>query len=339
MLKAADADADLTNEPPLHVVAAVLSNAQGQILLAQRAGNRELAGLWEFPGGKVEVGEAAAQALVRELREELGIEVDAATLDPLIVVPHRTATGKRIRLEVHRVGHYDGLVRGMESQAVAWVEPAALTRYSMPGADLPVVAALVQAPALLLADTQDGERNELLSRMARAMQVGAARLRLRVSDLGSSNKALYVEASAMAARQGAQLLLEAAPSAWEAQCEWARHHGSGVMLDASVLKHLSRRPLPADRPCAAHCRDLADLQQAERLGLDFAVLKVVRPSSSGLPVDTLAFDSLRFADWREQLVLPIYVASAELGMGDVTSVRRYGAQGIALTLQTWLAQV
>lgn len=125
----------------IHVVAAVLRDARGRILLARRTVGRDLAGLWEFPGGKVEPGEAPDDALVRELREELGIE---ATVGAAVACVDMAYPGKRITLDV-REARFSGQPRGLEGQALAWVPLRKLRDYPMPPADVPVVDALLQA--------------------------------------------------------------------------------------------------------------------------------------------------------------------------------------------------
>ena len=124
----------------IHVVAGVLRDARGRILLARRTEGRELAGLWEFPGGKVEPGESPEDALVRELREELGIE--AVVGAPVACVPLESP-GRRLLLDVREVA-FRGLPRGLEGQALAWVPLRKLVDYPMPPADLPVVAELLR---------------------------------------------------------------------------------------------------------------------------------------------------------------------------------------------------
>src|SRR3546814_578594 len=116
----------------IDVMAAAITDARGRVLLARRTEGRDLAGLWEFPGGKREPGETPEHALVRELREELGIEVKVGA--PLIAVaqqyPH-----KRLRLDVRRVTRWRGTPRGHEGQALAWVPPDKPPGYAMPPAD------------------------------------------------------------------------------------------------------------------------------------------------------------------------------------------------------------
>ena len=123
------------------VVAGVITDARGRILLARRTEGRDLAGLWEFPGGKREPGETPEAALVRELHEELGIVAHVG--DHLITVPQRYPD-KRLRLDVRHVTRWTGVPRGREGQALAWVPPHKLPSYAMPPADIPVVAALLQ---------------------------------------------------------------------------------------------------------------------------------------------------------------------------------------------------
>src|SRR3546814_12987205 len=109
-------------------MAAAITDARGRILLARRTAGRDLAGLWEFPGGKREPGETPEHALVRELREELGIEVKIGA--PLIAVaqqyPHT-----RLCLDVRRVTRWRGTPRGHEGQALAWVPPDKLPGYAL----------------------------------------------------------------------------------------------------------------------------------------------------------------------------------------------------------------
>ena len=124
----------------VHVVAGVLRDARGRILLARRTEGRELAGLWEFPGGKVEPGETPDDALVRELREELG--VDATVGAPVACVPLEMP-GRRLVLDVRDVA-FTGQPRGLEGQALAWVPLRKLADYPMPPADVPVVEALLR---------------------------------------------------------------------------------------------------------------------------------------------------------------------------------------------------
>lgn len=128
----------------VHVVAGVIRDARGRILLARRTEGRDLAGLWEFPGGKIEPGETAEHALARELREELGIEAIVGGLLIDVQMPH---PDKQLRLDVYEIRSYAGTPSGMEGQALAWAPPRKLADYPMPPADAPAVALLMREPA------------------------------------------------------------------------------------------------------------------------------------------------------------------------------------------------
>lgn len=130
----------------MHVVAGVLRDARGRVLLARRIAGRDLAGLWEFPGGKVEPGETPEAALVRELREELAVEV---TVGAQVASVAWSGPDKQLLLDVHEVVHL-GTPRGVEGQALAWVPLHKLSDYPMPPADRPVVEALLKRHAARL---------------------------------------------------------------------------------------------------------------------------------------------------------------------------------------------
>ncbi len=123
------------------VVAAALVDGAGQVLVAQRPAGKSLAGLWEFPGGKIEPGEAPAAALVRELAEELGITVAEADLHPLTFVAHAYPDFHLLML-LYSCTRWAGEPRGDEGQLIAWHAPSALTALAMPPADVPLLAPL-----------------------------------------------------------------------------------------------------------------------------------------------------------------------------------------------------
>jgi 8-oxo-dGTP diphosphatase len=120
------------------VVAAALMDAEGRVLLAQRPANKSLGGLWEFPGGKVEPGEAPEAALVRELAEELAIHVDACDLEPLTFVSW-AYPDFHLLMPLWAVRRWRGEPRSVEAQALAWAWPSQMDRYPMPPADGPLV--------------------------------------------------------------------------------------------------------------------------------------------------------------------------------------------------------
>lgn len=128
-------------KPLLLVVACALVDTDGRVLIAQRPPGKQLAGLWEFPGGKLEPGETPEQALVRELREELGIEVTQACLAPFVFTTHAYESF-HLLMPLWLCRRWSGVVQAREHSAVAWVKPAKLADYPMPPADEPLVAYL-----------------------------------------------------------------------------------------------------------------------------------------------------------------------------------------------------
>jgi 8-oxo-dGTP diphosphatase len=307
-------------DPPLiEVVAGVIYDARGRILLARRTEGRDLAGLWEFPGGKREPGETPEEALARELHEELGID---ATVGPrVIAVPHRYPH-KRLLLDVRRVSMWKSTPKGLDGQALAWVPPHKLASYAMPGADRPVVAALLQPDRYLVTPAPEGDGRGWLAAVERAASADdVRRIQLRPgADVDPSRwRTLARDAAALCRAADVEVLVNG-------DVALARELRVGVHLKAAQLAALGQRPLPQALPVAASCHDAADLAHAERVRCDFAVLGPVKPTAShpgAVPLGWVAFAALR-----EASTLPIYGIGG-LGPEDLESARAHGAQGIA----------
>ena len=120
------------------VAACALIDADGRVLLAQRPEGKSMAGLWEFPGGKIEAGETPEQSLIRELEEELGIVVKEACLAPLTFASHSYADF-HLLMPLYVCRRWDGMVTAREGQQLAWVRPNKLRDYPMPPADVPLI--------------------------------------------------------------------------------------------------------------------------------------------------------------------------------------------------------
>ena len=125
----------------LLVTAVALIDPEGRVLLAQRPPGKSLAGLWEFPGGKVDPGETPEQALIRELHEELGIDTWKSCLAPLTFASH-SYEDFHLLMPLFACRRWDGIATGREGQALAWVRPNQLRDYPMPPADLPLIPIL-----------------------------------------------------------------------------------------------------------------------------------------------------------------------------------------------------
>lgn len=135
--------ADGTSLMPLLVVAAALVGDDGRVLVQQRPAGKRHGGLWEFPGGKVEAGEAPEEALARELGEELGVTVQPEDLKPL-AFSSDAAGGRPMVLLLYRATIWFGEPRAIEAAAIRWMVPEALGELPMPPADVPLIAAIVR---------------------------------------------------------------------------------------------------------------------------------------------------------------------------------------------------
>ncbi|MGN6150482.1 MAG: Nudix family hydrolase [Lysobacteraceae bacterium] len=313
-------------EQRIHVVAGVITDARGRILLARRTAGRDLAGLWEFPGGKVDPGETPEQALVRELREELGIEARVGA--PVIAVPQRYPH-KRLCLDVRRIASWTGTVKGLDGQALAWAPPHKLASYAMPDADRPVVAALRQ-PAHYLVTPEPGDDDDTWrDRLRAALDAGVRRVQLRAPALATMAPARWralIDAAVADIRavDGEALVND--------DVALADAFGIGVHLPARHLRRLTTRPLPPERLVIASCHDLDELRHAQALGCDAVVLGPVLPTASHPGAPGIGWDA--FERLREDVALPIY-AIGGLGRDDVDLARTHGAQGIAAIRGLW----
>lgn len=297
----------------------------GRVLLAQRGEARHLAGMWEFPGGKVDAGETPSQALTRELFEELGVRVSASR--PLIAVEHRYPS-RRILLDVHEVLSHSGEPRGMEGQALRWMRPEDMPGLAMPAADRPVVTAL-RLPSELVVTPEPVDPENFMVELEHTLERGARLLQLRTRKLeGSALSDLAARALARCRVHAATLLLNGPP-------QLALDLGlDGVHLDSRRLADLSRRPLPSELWVGASCHDRHSLERAVALGLDYATLSPVAHTQSH--PETQALGWTRFSELRAGIALPVF-ALGGMAPEHLDLARRHGAQGVAGIRRFWVA--
>lgn len=291
----------------IEVAAGILTDPQGRVLLMQRLPGKHLVGLWEFPGGKVEPGETVAQALVRELDEELGVEVLGST--PLISIPWHYPE-KSVRLHALLVTAWNGVPRARESHPLRWVALRDMDAAAMPAADAPILAALRLPPYYAIAATAraDDFRGEKVLRQLR--MPGATREEVRQV----AGRAITADP-----RLRESLLVNR-------DLALARELGIGVHLRAAQLRELRERPLPRGAWVGASCHDAEELELAARLGADFATLSPVNATASHPAAVPLGWE--RFAQLVEGARLPVY-ALGGVGPDDLDRARAAGAQGVA----------
>lgn len=313
-----------TAAAPIHVVAAALIDADGRVLLAQRPEGKHLAGYWEFPGGKVEAGESAEQALRREILEEIGVRVGA--VESLIRIPWNYSS-KRIVLDVYRVDSFDGVPHSCEGQPLKWVPATALDPAEMPEADHPVIHALALPREYLITPEPDADREVFLARLDAALARGVRLVQLRAHLLDDA--ALRSLATACLARvrtAGGQLLISRRFDLVE------ELDLDGVHVSAAQLAELAERPVSPRRWFAASCHSAGELQLAHSLRADFAVLGTVAATASHPGQSPLGWEA--FAALCEQSSLPVF-ALGGLGPGDLGRALQSGAQGVAGISAFW----
>ncbi|MGE5168816.1 MAG: Nudix family hydrolase [Rudaea sp.] len=306
----------------VRVAAAVIERSDGQVLLAQRPPGKVYAGYWEFPGGKLEAGETPEHALVRELREELGIVVRRASpwLVQEFVYPHA-----HVELNFFRVRAFDGEPVGHDGQAFAWQDPHALRVSPMLPANARVLAALQLPAVYAITCAGDVGEDAFLARAERALAGGVRLVQLREKDWDAARRnAFAARLNALAARHGARILLNGA--AGEARASGL----AGVHWTARTLTAATSRP--RDLLVAASCHTHAEVMHASALDLDFVVLGPVLATPTHPGAAPLGFDG--FAKAAAGTRVPVF-ALGGMRPGDLDAAIAHGAHGIAMRRHAW----
>jgi 8-oxo-dGTP diphosphatase len=312
----------------LHVMAGVLCDTRGQVLLAQRPAGKHLAGFWEFPGGKLEPGEAPLPALARELHEELGIHVAPQDGVPLIRIPwHYGERG--LLLEAWRFTRWRGTLAPMEGRALQWQLPGDVDLSALAPADRPILQAL-RLPAVYAitpAEVTPDQAEAWHGRIAQAIERSIRLIQLRL-PLWSIEQVRHLaeRLQPLAVRHQANLLLNR-------DIDGARQLGAGigVHVTAAQLDELEQRPLPWSQLIGASCHDAAQLSVSVHLA-DFATLSPVAPTASH--PDTPALGWPQFQRLAEASALPIY-ALGGMAPAQAEEARKHGAQGVAGIRSFW----
>src|SRR5690554_1261740 len=223
----------------VHVVAAVIRNAQQQILLALRPSDKHMGGLWEFPGGKCEANESPEQALMRELYEELKIVIENP--QPLIQVRH-DYPDLHVLLDVYEVRSFNGQAHGAEGQQVRWVSPNALADYEFPAANRSIVRA-AQLPQRYLITPEQLSPEQLYTGVAQALEQGCELLQLRAAHLSEVEYKILAQRLQVLCAGRAQLILKG-DLAWQADFP-----GAGWHLTAQQLHALAGQTRPLADDC------------------------------------------------------------------------------------------
>ena len=314
--------APMTQTTITEVVAAVLTQPDGRVLLAQRPPGKVYAGYWEFPGGKVEPGEALEAALARELHEELGIVVSHSCrwITRVFEYPHAT-----VRLNFFRVFEWQGVPHPHEGQVFSWQQPDAVEVTPLLPANFPILKALSLPPLLGISHAESLGVDTFLARLDVALANGLRLIQLRDKSLAEDLRLELARATVRRAHShGARVLVNGSPELTLAA------GADGVHLDSAAAARLSARP-----DCnwvGVSCHDAAELAHAAAIEADFALLSPVLPTLTHPGADTLGWD--RFSALAAASPIPVYGLGG-LGRDDVALAQSHGAHGVALLRGAW----
>ncbi len=312
----------VTNQT-VRIVLGVIRNVAGEVLIAQRAATAHQGGLWEFPGGKCEAGESDAEALQRELQEEVGIVVQQQC--PLIQIWHRYPDVHLV-LQVQQVIAWEGEAVGREGQPLCWVLPPDLHHYAMPAANQAIIRAVQLPDCYVITPPVCGNLTRWLAGLRQVLLNGYRLIQLRVTDLNQAEYTDLVQvATDLCQAAGAMLMLNTSAT-FAQQC-----HVQGLHLNSQRLWRYRERPAGL-RWLAASCHSPADVQQAQAIGADFVVLSPVLPTLSHPQASPLGWR--KFAQWVVSSQIPVY-ALGGMAAHDLPQARQMGAQGIAGIRGLW----
>lgn len=302
--------------------------SSGEFLMASRPKGKGWAGWWEFPGGKVEVGESPEQALSRELREELGItpiETQAWLIRHFDYPATHDAVAKTVKLHFYFVTKWQGNLTPREGQQLSWQSSSHAAVSPVLPANAPVMHALALPPIYAITNVAEMGEVAFLNALELQLKQGLSLIQIREKQLEPADLVnLVVKIQHLAKQYSAKVLLNA-------DVELAQKLGmDGVHLSSEMLMNCQVKP--SGLMVAASCHNITELAHAEKLGLDFVVLSPVNETKSH--VDAMPLGWQLFEQWIQNSHVPVF-ALGGLQKTDLPLALQAGARGIAMQRAVW----
>lgn len=319
----------ITMSDIVHVAVVVLVNDDDEVCISLRHKDVHQGGLWEFPGGKVEPDETVEDALIREIDEELNVQIKR--FRPLITIMH-TYSDKHVCLHVYKALFYSGEVEGLEGQQVKWAKVSLLSDYDFPEANMPIIKAL-QLPEKYLITGKFIDCDDFIRKLTNALGHGIklVQLRLKTDSLEDlSQLQTLVEKAALLCKQADAKLMLNLPAAFIEVIDLSKIEFSGFHADSRSLKIIPGRP--KGKLFSASCHNTEELARALQLKADFVVLSPVQKTASHPEMQALGWQP--FSDMLDNMAVPVY-ALGGVSEHDMEKAWSHGAQGIAAISAFW----
>ena len=304
----------------VEVAAGIIFSENGDILLGKRPEGKPYPGYWEFPGGKIEAGESATEALKRELKEEIGIT--PRNLHPWIsrVFHYSHAT---VKLNFFKVTGWDGEPEGLENQELSWQDPNEIRVFPLLPANEPILRSLRLAPVYAVTNAARLGIALQLEKLKAALESGVEFIQVREKEMDrDALKRFALEVMALARHAKVTI---------NSDVELAHQiRAHGIHLSSNQLMHLSVKP-DFDW-CGASVHDARELDKAVSLGLDFAVMGHVLATPSHPGMDGMGWE--KFSATVKGCPIPVY-ALGGLQKEDLRIAQQHGAHGVALLSAAW----
>ncbi len=299
----------------IKAVVGVLRNKSGQLLIAKRQMHQFMPGFWELPGGKIEAGESTEQTVIRELNEELGIQVDALSLHQTMQYSY---ADRRVELHIYNIDRYQKTPQGIEGQEIAWSDVAHLSSFNL----LPTMKAFIDSITLpskyWITPSSNHQSEAWLAKFEQKLKsdISLIQLRSKVTLDDSFIEELHNKCQ----QHKIKLLLNTPNKNFnQGSCD-------GWHLTTNEMLKLPKRPCAADKLLGASTHNLQEALAAQTLGADFVVISPVQATQTHPNTTPIGWEAAE--EVVNKLNIPVYFLGG-MGLEDLDKTLKIGAQGIA----------